>query len=208
MILLHTLTGNEGEFVKEYKPTGKPLTTQIKLSNGDIYFAPSTEFISKEVKKSMQNYRKVGIDFEVENDVVKVYQKKLVNGYILNQKELYDRAKELFPNSKIQPVVFSLDVSIIDEKWIENKMEEYGIKRNDLIKQLALDKSYISLLFADENSPRKINLSKPMKAMFYYYFLTYELNRDFREYLSQKDNRSDLEKLKSKIDENSTHYST
>lgn len=137
--------------------------------------------ITKDQKTAIQNYKKVGIEFEIEGDVVKVFQKRLFNGYILNQKQLYERAKEIFPDAKIKPIVFSLDVSSIDEKWIEEKMNEFGIKRNDLIKQLALDKSYISLLFADENNSRKINLSKPMKAMFYYYFLTYELNRDFRE---------------------------
>ena len=41
---IHVETGNSGFFVKEYKPTGKPLTMQIKLKNGDVYFAPSVEF--------------------------------------------------------------------------------------------------------------------------------------------------------------------
>lgn len=132
-------------------------------------------------QKSINNYKKVGIEFEIEDDIVKVFQKRLFNGYILNQKQLVERAKEIFPDAKIQPNVFSLDVSKIDVDWINERMNEFGIKRNDLIKQLALDKSYISLLFADENNSRKVNLSKPMKAMFYYYFLTYELNRDFRE---------------------------
>ena len=44
MRLKHTLTGNTGDFVKEYEPTRKLMTTQIKLSNGEIYFAPSREF--------------------------------------------------------------------------------------------------------------------------------------------------------------------
>ena len=141
--------------------------------------------ITKEQQMSIQNYKKFGIEFEIEDNIIKIHQKKLMNGYILTQKELHDRAKEIFPDAKIQPVAFSLDVSSIDEEWIENKMLEFGIKRNDLVKQLALDKSYISLLFADETNERKVNLSKPMKAMFYYYFLTCELNRDFREYLNQ-----------------------
>ena len=141
--------------------------------------------ITKDQQTSIQNYKKVGIEFDFDDDIVKVYQKKLVNGYILNQKELHERAKEVFPDAKIQPIVFSLDVSSIDENWIEEKMTEFGIKRNDLVKQLALDKSYISRLFSDEKNTHKINLTNQVKAMFYYYFLTYELNRDFREYLNQ-----------------------
>ena len=141
--------------------------------------------ITKDQQTSIQNYKKVGIEFDFDDDIVKVYQKRLVNGYILNQKELHERAKEVFPDAKIQPIVFSLDVSSIDENWIEEKMTEFGIKRNDLVKQLALDKSYISRLFSDEKNTHKINLTNQVKAMFYYYFLTYELNRDFREYLNQ-----------------------
>ncbi len=141
--------------------------------------------ITKDQQTSIQNYKKVGIEFDFDDDIVKVYQKRLVNGYILNQKELHERAKEVFPDAKIQPIVFSLDVSSIDENWIEEKMNEFGIKRNDLVKQLALDKSYISRLFSDEKNTHKINLTNQVKAMFYYYFLTYELNRDFREYSNQ-----------------------
>lgn len=143
--------------------------------------------ITKDQQTSIQNYKKVGIEFEIddENNVVKVFQKRLFNGYILNQKQLVERAKEIFPDAKIQPNVFSLDVSKIDVDWINERMNEFGIKRNDLIKQLALDKSYISRLFSDENNQFKINLTNQVKAMFYFYFLTYELNRDFREYINQ-----------------------
>lgn len=42
--LKHVFTGNEGVLIKEYKPTGKPYTFQIKLADGRIYFAPSSEF--------------------------------------------------------------------------------------------------------------------------------------------------------------------
>lgn len=43
-MLRHRATGNVGLFLKEYKPTGKPYTTQIQLSDGRIYYAPSCEF--------------------------------------------------------------------------------------------------------------------------------------------------------------------
>ncbi|WP_227411508.1 hypothetical protein [Cruoricaptor ignavus] len=142
--------------------------------------------IMKEQAESIEAYRRMGIDIDVVDDVVVVHQRRLLNGYILNQKQLHERAREIFPTEKIHADVFSLDVSQIDEKWILDKMDEFGIKRNDLIKQLALTKSYISLLFADDDNPRKIHLSRQTKAMFYYYFLTYELNRDFREYLNNE----------------------
>ena len=76
-------------------------------------------------------------------------------------------------------VVYSLNVDDITIDWIESKMQEFGIKRNDLIKQLAIDRSSLSLILSG-----KRELSKPMRATFFYYFLTYELNRDFREYIN------------------------
>lgn len=45
MYLIHTLTGNIGEFIKEYRPMGMSLTTQIRLKDGRIYYAPSSEFV-------------------------------------------------------------------------------------------------------------------------------------------------------------------
>lgn len=42
--LIHKLTGNIGVFVKEYYVTGRGSTTQIRLKDGRIYYAPSGEF--------------------------------------------------------------------------------------------------------------------------------------------------------------------
>lgn len=129
---------------------------------------------------SITNYKKAGISFEVMDDgAVKVSQTKLINGYILNQKQLIERGKDVYPDKKIIPVVFSLDVKNITIEWIETKMAEFGIKRNDLIKQLAIDRCSLSLIMSG-----KRELSKPMRATFFYYFLTYELNRDFRDHLA------------------------
>lgn len=125
---------------------------------------------------SITAYNRLGIHMELlENDTVKVTQNRLINGYILNQKQLIERGKEVFPDKKIIPVVFSLNVQEIDIAWIEGKMKEFAIKRKDLIKQLAFDESSLSLILSG-----KRELSKPVRATFFYYFLTYELNRDLR----------------------------
>lgn len=42
--LIHILTGNIGVFIKEYYVIGRGYTTQIRLSDGRIYYAPSIEF--------------------------------------------------------------------------------------------------------------------------------------------------------------------
>jgi hypothetical protein len=144
-----------------------------------------------EFLRSVSSYKASGIDIEITditNNIATVIikQEKLVNGFILNQKQLVERCKDAFKptglDTIVVPVVFSLQVEEITKEWIESKMKEFGIKRNDLIKQLAIDKSYMSRLFSE--GKHHVELSKPMKATFFYYFLTYELNRDFREQLS------------------------
>lgn len=133
--------------------------------------------ITKEQSQSIANYRRMGIDIEVlSKDTVKVSQTRLINGYISNQKELHLRAKRVFPDMHIVPVVYSLSVEDINMDWVKSKMKEFGIKRKDLIKQLAIDHSTLSLLFTGERG-----LTKSQKAAFFYYFLVYELNRDFKE---------------------------
>lgn len=131
-------------------------------------------------KQSIANFKRMGIEIEVlDDDRVKISQTKLLNGLILNQKELVERARSIFPGAKIVPVVFCLDVDSIDINWIENRMQEFGIKRKDLIKQTCIDKSSLSLYFSG-----KRKMDKAQRAIFFYYFLTYELNRDFREHLN------------------------
>lgn len=133
--------------------------------------------LTKDQSRSISNYRRMGIDIEVLNEnTVKIKQARLVNGYILNQKQLVERAKEVFPGFKAIPVPYSLDASLITTDWIADKMNEFGIKRSDIVKQLAIDESSLSLFLSGE---RKMN--KSQRAAFFFYFLVYELNRDFRE---------------------------
>ena len=107
--------------------------------------------ITKEQSQSIANYRRMGIDIEVlSKDTVKVTQARLINGYILNQKELHLRARRVFPDMHIVPVVYSLNVNEINMDWVKSKMKEFGIKRKDLIKQLAIDQSTLSLFFSGE----------------------------------------------------------
>lgn len=127
-------------------------------------------------KVAVRNLKMVGIEIEFLDDRhLRITQKELYNGFILTKNELVDRAKSIFPDYIVKPVRYSLDVSIIDVPWIESKMKEIGLSTNDLVSQIAIDKSSLSLMLSGE---RKMN--KSVKALFYYYFLTYELNRNLR----------------------------
>jgi len=153
-------------------------------------FLTSLQKGRSELSRSISLYLASGIVIdilEVENDKsikVLIQQKELKNGLILNQKQLIERCKKVFEPTglsiKVVPVVYSFNTDVVTVEWIENKMHEYGIKRNDLIGQLALSKSYLSRLFSKDSSPSSVSLSKPMKALFFYYFLTYQLNNDLR----------------------------
>jgi hypothetical protein len=44
LILRHVPTGQVGNFLIEFRPSGKPLTTHIHLSDGQVFIAPSHEF--------------------------------------------------------------------------------------------------------------------------------------------------------------------
>lgn len=131
--------------------------------------------------KAIQNYRERGFEIKyIKPDKIKITQQNLLNGYLLNQKQLVKKAKDIFPDKKIIPVVYSLDTSNITIEWIKSKMLEFGIKNKDLIKQLAIDKLSLNLYLSGK---KKIN--RTQLAAFYFYFLTYELNRNLREHLNQ-----------------------
>ena len=138
---------------------------------------------AQQVQRELGWYKASGIEFKILDSnsqgfpkKVLVTQTKVINGYMLNQKQLVERAKALFGREvKVIPSVHSLDVNGIDLGWIVDKMKDLGIKRKDLVKQTGLDKTYLSRLFSGQ-----IGLSTPMRALFHYYFQTYELNRIFR----------------------------
>lgn len=127
-------------------------------------------------KIAVRNLKMVGIEIDfLDEQHLRITQKKLYNGFVLTKNELVDRAKKIFPDYIVKPVRYSLDVSVIDVIYIKSKIKEIGLNVNDLAAQTAIDKSSLSLFLSGE---RKMN--KSVKALFFYYFLTYELNKDFR----------------------------
>lgn len=127
-------------------------------------------------KIAVRNLKSVGIEIEfIDESHLRIIQKTNFNNFILTKNELVDRAKKIFPSFIVKPVRYSLDLDLITLDWVNSKMKEIGLNRNDLVAQTAIDYSSLSLILTGE---RKMN--KSVKALFYYYFLTYELNRDLR----------------------------
>jgi len=111
-----------------------------------------------------------------------VEQKELKNNYILNQTEIVSRARAVFDplagkfKIHFRALSFNPSFSDVNADWINNCMNEFKLSRNDVLKQMGLDKSTLSVLLTGAK-----NLTRFQRAAFYYYFKTYELNRDFRE---------------------------
>lgn len=143
------------------------------------------DILTEDIQRSISNYSRMGIEvniLEVDEDslVASVTQKRLYNGFVLSQKELVERGKEIFQTIVgkviIRPLTYTLDIRDITPEWIKSRMEEFGIKRNDVLTHLHIDKSTLSLYLSGQRS-----LSRMVKAAFFWYFLTFEINRDLRE---------------------------
>jgi hypothetical protein len=127
-------------------------------------------------KIAVRNLKSVGIEIEIiDESHLRIIQKTNYNNFILTKNELVDRAKKIFPSFIVKPVRYSLDLDLITLDWVNSKMKEIGLNRNDLVAQTAIDASSLSLILSGE---RKMN--KSVKALFYYYFLMYDLNRELR----------------------------
>ena len=129
------------------------------------------------------------LDLEGNILTVRVEQVDLKNGWILNQDELSFRAKEVFkelPQFKVHyiPLTYQPKFEIISKEWIKGKMKEHNLKQMDIVKHFGLDKSTLSSILNDENK----TLTRFMKSAFYFYFLSFELNRNFRTHLNAIEN--------------------
>lgn len=134
-------------------------------------------------KRAKSNYAKAGLSIKIENGNGKyefvIRQDTVFNGFILTNKQLYERAKkisdEMGLKANISPVVFKPNFNEVTPQWVFDRMKELDINRNTLLAQTGLDKGTLSLVLNDARS-----MTRTMKATFYYYFLTYELNAELR----------------------------
>ena len=132
---------------------------------------------------------------------IKVEQKELKNGKILNQNELRKIGVEFFKDWDIKkhyvPLTYVPNFDSIGKDWIQERMEIYHLKKTDLVKQLAVDKGDLSAFL---NGRKTVPKSFKVKA--YYYFMTFQLNEDFRDALeamssSRKKESNNLESIRS-----------
>lgn len=133
---------------------------------------------------SEQNYKRFAriyfqvLEYTDTELIVKVWQVENASDNYLSGKELIERAKDVFkpviPDGvriHVRPVPFQKDdLKDFDISSVEKKMVELNLQAKDLVKLLDIDKSSLSLILNENRG-----LSKPHKAMFYYFFKYYEL---------------------------------
>ena len=148
---------------------------------------PIAESLESEIIQMASRFRGyTGISIDIlsveDNRIrVRVEQKENRNGFILTQSQLVARAATVLSplENKFQiewvPLTFRPAFDEIDNEWIKARMIDLKLKNKDISKQLAIDESTISQLIGGRRT-----LTKFQKAAFFYYFLTFELNRDFR----------------------------
>ncbi|MCG2612375.1 hypothetical protein LZZ90_12740 [Flavobacterium sp. SM15] len=134
-------------------------------------------------KIALRNLKMVGIEVEfIEDNKIRIRQVSNYNNYILTKKELLTRAKDIFPDFIVHPVRYSLTLKDIDNVWVATKIKEIGLHTNDILSQTAIDRTSLSLYLSGEKK-----MTATVKALFYYYFLSFELNRDLRGELNRND---------------------
>lgn len=113
-------------------------------------------------------HRSCGIYMDEVEDKVFVSQKWLYNGQILNKKELWKRARSLYPDKETHLVVqtFPLNVADVTPQWVKEQIERYDLKPSDLVNNLALTREEVGLFLNGKQS-----MPRFVKAMFFYYFI-------------------------------------
>lgn len=128
--------------------------------------------------RSIAFHRGIGIDIRLEGNTVIVEQLSAPDGYIRSNQELYDIGRRWYPDKdlSITPVVFSLQLAEITPEWISKQIERYKMSRNTIIRQTGITASELSDYLKGRRS-----MIRTTRAMFYYFFLTYQLNSELRE---------------------------
>ena len=145
----------------------------------NLELLPISEEKKKRLKTFARMYRQNAriffevVSFEENRIVVRVEQKELMNGRLLNKKELIERTREMFKGEIpdewkliVSPVDYNLqDIESVSASWITRRMNDLGIKAKHICKSTGIDKSTISSILTGEKE-----LTKWHKAAFYYFF--------------------------------------
>jgi len=140
--------------------------------------------IKQKIIQSIQNYQRfarVYISLLDQSDTrltVRIEQKELVNEKLLTQKELIERAKNVFSELpegiqlNVRPLTYkgALNDDYTLEK-VRAELKSRKIKNVDLVRYLNMDKHQLSKMLNGDS------LTKSQRAMFYYFFMWMDASR-------------------------------
>jgi len=128
------------------------------------------------IHTTQENIRFTIVEYDDEKVIIQAVQGKTASGFYHTQKALTDLVHKTFDSFftgkkvLVHPIPFvENSPSKVDIKWINKKMLEMGIKINDIATDTGIGHKELSDLLNSD-----ISLSKPTKALFYYYFLAKE----------------------------------
>lgn len=138
---------------------------------------PLTSF-ERQRSRSIAFHRGIGIDIREEAHAIIVTQTHVTDGHIRTNQELYDIGRRWYPDRErpITPVVYRLSLADITPEWVNDQVKAHKLSRSTLKAQTGLTASELSDML---NGRRP--MTRTTRAMFYYFFLTYQLNRDLRQ---------------------------
>jgi hypothetical protein len=127
------------------------------------------------IHKTQENITFKIVEYDNEKVIIQAVQGKTATGFYQTQKTLiglvHKTFDSFFTGKKISvhaiPFV-ETSSSKVDIKWVNHKMLETGIRIKDIAIDTGLDYTELNNLINSDAS-----LSKPMKALFYYYFLAH-----------------------------------
>lgn len=115
------------------------------------------------------------LDLNEKEIIVKTVQGKSSAENYASKKHLIDLTKDLFSPLGREVHVHATpyaepELSRVNAAWIRDKMDEYGVSVGDIVKQTDVDRTNISAWINDKRP-----MSRPVKAMFWFYFRTLPL---------------------------------
>jgi hypothetical protein len=139
--------------------------------------------LSKEQTDAIARINEAGVIFEFPTtDIVIVRQMEIIYNHIFSNKQLHTIGREIFPESKLIKVVYNLDLSKVTIEWVVTQMGLHGINAKDLQRQIGFKKETIS-----DFLNLRVTLKPIEKSSLFYYFLAFENNKHYLEFLKSKE---------------------
>lgn len=127
--------------------------------------------LSVEQLKGIDALHRKGIVLEFINENECIIKQIEIKHALYNQKQIHRMGRELFNDVHFKSVTYKINFKEITVEKVLKQLEIYGIKRNDLIKNLGLTFDRVNTIYSGNTFLTPIE-----KSMFFYYLQTLKLS--------------------------------